>query len=1397
MASPCSNPWAPVTRILSTLLGLVGHLAWGNGLTAMASGIPQSPPSILVGTAKVDLSPRDPVRLMGYAARANTPAPSQVAQRLYARALAIGEGTNASVVVTLDNCILPAGVAETIRSRLVTSAGLSRDRIALTVTHTHSAPCLTGAAPNIFAQEIPADDQARIDAYTRFFVESTVEAVREALVHRKAAHLAWGQGRVDFAQNRRTPGGPTDPALPVLRATADDGNLLAVLTSYACHCTTLSGDFNASHGDWAGVAAASIEAGHPGAVGLVAIGCGADSNPAPRGTLALAEQHGRSLATEVERLIRLPLEPLHTAPECRLETISLPYQAHFTREQWQQRAAQPGIVGFHARRWIERLDQGQSPAATLPYPVQTFSFSTNLAMVFLGGEVVVDYALRLKSELDPRRLWINAYANEVPGYIPSKRILSEGGYEAESSLWYYDRPQRFDPALEDRIIEAVHRQLSPGFQAPKPRGEMVEPLPAHRALEAFRLPAGLTVDLVAGDDLVQSPVAIDFGTDGRLWVCEMADYPSGLRGGLEPGGRIKVLTDTDGDGRMDRAEIVADGLPFPTGLMAWQDGVLVCAAPEVRWIRPGHGAGEVLLSGFANHNFQARVNGLRWGMDGWVYGAGGLFGGKIRSHRAGGAEIDAQQRDFRFHPDTGEFQALPGVSQQGRTRDDFGEWFGNDNGSLLWHFPLPAEAAARGVEAVQARIPVNRGDNRVYPTSRTLERFNDPHTANHLTSACAPEVYRDTALGNAFAGDVFVCEPVHNLIRRARLTRDGISFAANRVPEEASREFLSSSDSWFRPVEVRTGTDGALWVVDLHRFVVEHPRWIPPERLQRLEVRAGADGGRIYRIRRQDSAVTPLPRLKGLTPEDLAQRLGSPNGPLRDLAQRELLSLPEKSWQRARPGVIALATEPRIPAVRAQALALLSLRGALPSALLESALRSDHAGLVSVALGCIPSGPDGSRLRTIHSGLLGRDPAVRFHRALALSRGEGDPEAMNLLMRLAAEQTDDRWIRAVVLTAARHQPGLALEALTLNAPRLLHQDEFLSALISAWDRPEAIATAERCLSLVERDASPEDPIHLMGWMAAESLKTRTPTLESLISRWRRSLAPRLPGLLEDSGISDPVRVAAVRLWIGHLRTENAALPEAMTLLKRKTPTAVREALLDELQRWGHPDLVQALLEGWATLPEADRRERLDLLFGRPLWTRGVLAAIEQGAIARTDLSTVQRASLRQHRDPEIRTRAIGILSQGDEGTQALLQRFAEAGGLPGIAARGRALFQERCQACHALRGQGPAVGPDLASYATKPFDAFLIAVLDPSAAIDPRHAATTVELKDGREWTGVITEAGAGQVVLLMPGGHSEKIPRDSIRTRTPWTRSLMPEGLTEGWTPQSMADLWEWIRHE
>jgi hypothetical protein len=415
------------------------------------------------GTAQIDITPEYPVRLSGYGNR--TTVSQGVGQRIWAKALAMQSGPEAlSILLTVDNCAVSGSIADQVCARLK-ARGLSRERFALCSTHTHSAPCLSGVIPNLFSKDIAPEEQAAIDRYTRELVDRLEQVSVAALADLRPAQLAWASGQVDFARNRRPQGGPVDHTLSLLRVADSAGRIRALLANYACHCTTLQGQHNVIHGDWAGCAQLELQKQFPGAVAIIAIGCGADSNPSPRGRVEDAENHGRSLAAEVRRLLDLPLRPLSGPIQCQNELIQLPFQTHFTRAQWEERGTKGGIVGYHARKNLARLDRGETLPRTLPYLVQTWVFGDALAMVFLPGEVVVDYALRLKREADASRLWINAYANDVPCYIPSRRILQEGGYEAEDSLWYYDRPARLAPECEDLIIQTVRKLLPQSYSA--------------------------------------------------------------------------------------------------------------------------------------------------------------------------------------------------------------------------------------------------------------------------------------------------------------------------------------------------------------------------------------------------------------------------------------------------------------------------------------------------------------------------------------------------------------------------------------------------------------------------------------------------------------------------------------------------------------------------------------------------------------------------------------------------------------------------------------------------------------------------------------------------------------------------------------------------------------------
>jgi hypothetical protein len=420
-----------------------------------------------VGAAQVDITPDYPIWLNGYAARQKES--EGIDQHIFAQALAIGDDKKSlAVLITADNVGVPAQVRDEVAARLTRKAGLRNERFALCSTHTHTAPMLSGSIPNIFGAALPADEHGRVDRYTHELTDKLEQAALAALRDRRPAALAWGQTRAGFAANRRTKGGPVDHDLPVLVARDESGRSRALFLSYACHCTTMGATPNHICGDWAGYAREYLERDHPGAVVLVAAACGGDANPSPRPGLDFARQHGNTICAAVNELLQQPLTPLREKLICRSKPIALPFDTLPTREEWMARAQSTNqYVAYHAKKNLARLDRGEKLPALLPYLVQAWNFGDELAMVFLPGEVVVDYSLRLKREYDAKRFWINAYANDVPCYIPSQRIWREGGYEGGGAMIYYDRPTRLAEGTEERIVSAVHELLPGGFLAPK------------------------------------------------------------------------------------------------------------------------------------------------------------------------------------------------------------------------------------------------------------------------------------------------------------------------------------------------------------------------------------------------------------------------------------------------------------------------------------------------------------------------------------------------------------------------------------------------------------------------------------------------------------------------------------------------------------------------------------------------------------------------------------------------------------------------------------------------------------------------------------------------------------------------------------------------------------------
>jgi putative membrane-bound dehydrogenase-like protein len=551
------------------------------------------------------------------------------------------------------------------------------------------------------------------------------------------------------------------------------------------------------------------------------------------------------------------------------------------------------------------------------------------------------------------------------------------------------------------------------------------------SLASIQLRSGFTAELVASEPLIESPVSFNWDAQGRLWVVEMPDYPLGMDGNGKPGGKVKILTSSKDDGHYDKATTFLEGLPFPNGIMPWRNGVLISSSPDILFAAEANGQAtekRVLFTGFREGNQQHRLNGFEMGLDGWIYGANGDSGGTVNG-------VSISGRDYRFRPDSGEFEAESGSTQYGRHRDDWGNWFGNNNSAWLWHYTIDEHYLRRNprlaIKTTKQPLANYPDSTRVFAVSELPIRFNDPGALGHVTSGCSANPYRDELFGPAFATSIFTCEPVHNAIHREVLAPDGATFISHRAADEEDREFVASKDPWFRPVFLKTGPDGALYVADFYRFVLEHPEWIAPETLSRLDVRAGADKGRIYRIYPTLAKLRPIPNLAKLDNVALAAALDSPNGWQRDTAQRLLY---ERNAQDAVPAVKKLVTSAQNPKVRVQALATLDVLHAIDADIVRSALRDSRPEVrtqairVSEALASQTTDVLPALLSTMDDA----DFVVRHQLALSLGMFHDD-RATAALATLADREGQQPQMRLAILSSLAPENPLFAKLNVANA----------------------------------------------------------------------------------------------------------------------------------------------------------------------------------------------------------------------------------------------------------------------------------------------------------------------------------------------------------------------------
>ncbi|HET6572954.1 MAG TPA: PVC-type heme-binding CxxCH protein [Fimbriiglobus sp.] len=924
----------------------------------------------------------------------------------------------------------------------------------------------------------------------------------------------------------------------------------------------------------------------------------------------------------------------------------------------------------------------------------------------------------------------------------------------------------------------------------------------------FHLAPGLRIDLIAAEPEVESPVACAFDEAGKLWVVEMLDYPNGPPKG-EPGqGRIKVLEDRDGDGRYEHATVFADKLLFANGLLPWDGGVIVTAAPHILFLKDTDGDGkadvrEVLYEGFTAGNPQLRVSHPNLGPDGWVYVANGLRGGEVRRHGKPDAKaIPLGGKDFRFDLVHDRAEAIPGMGQFGNTFDRWGNRFVCDNRNHLRHAVFPTDPTQHNPLLVaplllddtagKADGPLSSG-RKVYPLSRNWTTSN--LHAGRFTAACGVYAEKGGLLPTPYAGGVFTCDPTGNLVHMETLIPDGSTFHSK--PWKEGVEFLASPDEWFRPVFLTQDPPGALILVDMYRAVIEHPEFMPKELKSRPDLTLGRDRGRIWRIAPEGSKPgSKSPDLGKLSPAELVKLLGHADGWHRTTAQRLLLASKDKT---AVAPLTAFAETTDSPDGRILAAWLLHAKGKLPAGLANRMARDSNARVREHAVRLLAATGHADQVAGLAADA---DARVRFQAALSLGGWDSDG-LVAPLAAIARRDAADKWTRIAVASSAGKRTAALIGELfrkpgsgqspVAGRTQLVRE---LCVLVGSGRDPAKVGSVIATLAGQDRHWQRAGLNGLAEGVARRG--TSFPAFLEKLPEHRHQAVEMLTAATRpaaDPKADEAERTAAARL-LAHTPWDAAGPVLTKLVAADDTPTPVRLAAVRSLAAHPRPEVAGLLLAGWRGYTPAVRAEVLEALVRSPARAAALLDAVEAHKLQPADIDPARARRLIALKDKTVADRAARLLKHSlPADRQEVLAKYRSALAMKADALRGREVFKKNCANCHIVAGIGTQVGPDISDTRTKTPEMLLTDILNPNAAIDGNYISYTVTTKDGKTYTGIIAAESAAGITLRREQNQTDTILRADIDELKSSGQSLMPEGLEKSVSVQEVADLIRFLK--
>ena len=951
----------------------------------------------------------------------------------------------------------------------------------------------------------------------------------------------------------------------------------------------------------------------------------------------------------------------------------------------------------------------------------------------------------------------------------------------------------------------------------------VPPIEATNALASFQIKKGFHLEIVAAEPLVVDPIDISFDENGRMFVIEMRDY-SEMRNVTPHLGRVRLLEDTDGNGTYDRSTIYADDLPWPTSVTCFDGGIFVIASPDILHFKDTNGDGRadvrrVVFTGFGaglddKLNMQALANCLRWGLDNRIHGQTAGNGGLVRrADQTNATPLALRGRDFNFDPFTLKMEAEAGGGQYGMSFDDRGRKFVCSNSRHIMAFMYDTRYADRNpfynMPPALVDIPVDGPAAEVFRTSpeemwrviRTKWRVAGLATgpiegggraSGYFTSATGIQIYRGDAYPAEFVGDAFIADVGSNLIHRKKVRRNGVALQAERPADEQKVEFITSTDLWFRPVQMVNAPDGCLYLCDMYREVIEHP-WSLPENIKKLiDLNSGNDRGRIYRIAPDAFKPRRPPQLGKATTAELVATLEHKNAWHRETASRLLFERQDKS---AAPKLEQLLKKSSVALARLHALCSLDGLGALQSAHLLTALDDndasvrEHAVKLSEKFKASIDDKLWSKLRQLSND---PDPLVRYQ--LAFTLGEFNrPGKVEALVAVARRDYPDPWTQTAILSSLNEGAGEMFAVLTGDS-RVSESkpgQDFLRQLVmlvGARNQSDEVADALQFI------AKADDPVLTFSLTSAlgDGLRRAKKPLTSASERVQPILTKAKVAATDDSS-PEAQRVLAIQLLGYTSYAESASL--LLELLNLKQPQPIQLAALSTLARFTDASVGSELIARWNALTPRLRAEALTALLARPERARALLQAIESGAVRASVIDSTQAQFLKNHSDKSVRQLAAKVLEAKPAGTRRrVVNEFMPALELKGDPTGGKKIYVERCASCHRASGEGFLLGPDFVTVKTTGKETILGHIIDPNAEVRPEYVGYAVETKDDESLLGLVANETATSVTLRQAYGAVTVLPRANITMMKSQGQSIMPEGLEVGLTAQQMADLLEFI---